>query len=124
MFNIQGFDHIVLRTCQIDKMQAFYCDVLGCQVEKINKDVGLIHLRAGDHLIDLLQVNQPPTDKNLAHFCLRIKPFNHAELQDYFHQHGLTIARYDRRYSGLGYGFSFYVCDPDGNEVEFIAASN
>jgi len=122
MLKIQGLDHIVLRTCHIDRMQTFYCDVLGCQVERVNKAVGLVHLRAGDHLIDLLHVANPSTGKNLEHFCLRIQSFNYPHLQKYFHEHGIETLRYDNRYSGLGHGFSFYVSDPDGNEIEFIAA--
>ena len=122
MLNIQGLDHIVLRTCHIDQMQTFYCDVLGCQVERVNKEVGLVHLRAGAHLIDLLHVDYPSIGKNLEHFCLRIQSFDYALLQKHFHDHGIETLRYGNRYSGLGHGFSFYVSDPDGNEIEFIAA--
>ena len=122
MLKIQGLDHIVLRTCHIDQMQAFYCDVLGCQVARINKEVGLVHLRAGDHLIDLFHVDKPSTGKNLEHFCLRIESFDYTLLQKHFHDHGIETLRYGNRYSGLGYSFSFYVSDPDGNEIEFIAA--
>ena len=123
MLKIQGLDHIVLRTNHIDQMQAFYCDVLGCQVERINKEIGLVHLRAGEHLIDLLNVDHPSTGKNLEHFCLRIQSFNYELLQKHFHSYGIETLRYGNRYSGLGHGFSFYVLDPDGNEIEFIAAS-
>ena len=123
MLKIKGLDHIVLRTNQIDQMQAFYCDVLGCKVERVNKAVGLVHLRAGEHLIDLLYVDQSPTGKNLEHFCLRVESFNYDILQKHFQNHGIETLRYGNRYSGLGHGFSFYVSDPDGNEIEFIAAS-
>ncbi len=123
MLKIQGLDHIVLRTCHMDEMQAFYCDVLGCQVERVNKAVGLVHLRAGAHLIDLLRVDHPPTGKNLEHFCLRLQSLDYTVLKNYFREHGIETLRYDNRYSGLGHGFSFYVTDPDGNEIEFISAS-
>ena len=124
MLKIQGIDHIVLRTNQIDRMQTFYCEVLGCQVAKINEAVGLVHLRAGDQLIDLLRVKHPSAGKNLEHFCLRIQSFNYPDLQKYFHRHGIEPLRYGNRYSGLGQGYSFYVSDPDGNEIEFIAAQD
>ena len=122
MFKIQGLDHIVLRTTHIDQMQIFYCDILGCNVEKINKTIGLVHLRAGEHLIDLLEVDHQSLEKNLEHFCLRINPFNYTELELYFQSHGIKIMRYGKRFSGLGNGFSCYVEDPDGNEIEFVAA--
>ena len=122
MFKIQGLDHIVLRTTHMDQMQIFYCDILGCNVEKINKTIGLVHLRAGEHLIDLLEVDHQSLEKNLEHFCLRINPFNYTELELYFQSHGIKTMRYGKRFSGLGNGFSFYVEDPDGNEIEFVAA--
>lgn len=122
MLKIKGLDHIVLRTNHVERMQAFYCDVLGCQVERVNKAVGLVHLRAGEHLIDLLHVDHQPTGKNLEHFCLRIESFDYDLLQKHFHNHGIETLRYGNRFSGLGHGFSFYVSDPDGNEIEFIDA--
>ena len=121
MFKIKGLDHIVLVTHSIDEMLKFYCDILGCSVEKHNSTTKLIHLRAGDQLIDLIQIEHPATTKNLDHFCLRIDPFDYPTIQNYFKSHGIETLRYGNRYSSLGYGFSFYVQDPDGNEVEFVA---
>ncbi|TCG02698.1 VOC family virulence protein, partial [Paraburkholderia steynii] len=37
-------------------MTRFYCDVLGCSVEKQQTDLGLTQLRAGRSLIDLLEI--------------------------------------------------------------------
>jgi len=93
-------------------------------VKKVNPTVGITHLRAGDQLIDFLQVAESAIGKNLDHFCLRIEPFDYAHLQKYFHDQGIATLRYDTRYSALGYGFSVYVRDPDGAEIEFIAAKN
>ena len=33
MFGITGIDHIVIRARDLERMAAFYCDVLGCSVE-------------------------------------------------------------------------------------------
>ena len=123
MFTIQGLDHIVLRTFHLDRMLVFYCEVLGCQIERVNNAIGLTHLRAGEQLIDLLKIDHLPKEKNLEHFCLRIHPFSYPKLQQYFHEQGITTLRYDTRYNALGHGYSFYVQDPDGNEIEFIAGS-
>ena len=38
-------------------MTKFYCDVLGCSVERARQDIGLIQLRAGQSLIDLVPVD-------------------------------------------------------------------
>ena len=38
-------------------MTRFYCDVLGCQIERARQDIGLIQMRAGQSLIDLVPVD-------------------------------------------------------------------
>ena len=53
---IQGIDHVVLRVRDVGRMQQFYCDVLGCTVEKVQAEIGLTQLRAGRSLIDLVDV--------------------------------------------------------------------
>jgi glyoxylase I family protein len=122
MFKIVGLDHIVLRTANSHRLVKFYVDILGCQVERINAAIGLTHLRIGNNLLDILTVSEPsPTHKNLEHFCLRITPFNYEELKHYFAQYNIELLRYGDRYSSLGMGPSFYISDPDGNEIEFIS---
>ena len=51
---IAAIDHIVLRTQDPARLERFYCEVLGCTVEKRQPDFGLTQLRAGDALIDLV----------------------------------------------------------------------
>jgi glyoxylase I family protein len=34
-FAIRDLDHLVLRVRDVAKVQAFYCEVLGCAVEKL-----------------------------------------------------------------------------------------
>ena len=36
-----GIDHIVLRTKDLEAMIAFYCDVIGCTVERRQEAIGL-----------------------------------------------------------------------------------
>ena len=58
MLNIKGIDHLVLRTGQVEQMCLFYCGVLGCTIERETPpDIGLIQLRAGNALIDLVSVD-------------------------------------------------------------------
>ena len=37
---IQGIDHVVLRVRDVAAMQRFYCEALGCSVEKIQAAIG------------------------------------------------------------------------------------
>lgn len=121
MFKVTGIDHLVLRSNNIEKMVNFYVNILGFSIEKINEDIGITHFRMGDHLLDLLKVTEKPSkEKNLEHFCLRILPFDYESLKHYFQQHNIELLRYGKRYSAQGMGDSFYIKDPDGNEIEFI----
>jgi catechol 2,3-dioxygenase-like lactoylglutathione lyase family enzyme len=56
MIRIREIDHIVLRVVDLRRMLAFYCGVLGCTVERRDDSVGLVQLRAGRSLIDLVPV--------------------------------------------------------------------
>ena len=53
---IRDIDHIVLRVVDLDTMLSFYCGVLGCSVERRQDELGLVQLRAGNSLIDLVPV--------------------------------------------------------------------
>ena len=60
MIRLLGIDHLVLRIRDADAMLHFYCDVLGCVLERRKDDIGLIQLRAGRSLIDLVPVDGAP----------------------------------------------------------------
>src|SRR6476619_4168056 len=56
-FDVQQIDHLVLRVRDIDAMRTFYCDVLGCREERRQDEIGLLQLRAGASLIDLVSID-------------------------------------------------------------------
>lgn len=133
MLKITGIDHIVLRTENMSSMRHFYCVVLGCHVEReTDKETGLAQLRAGQALIDLIDVHGrlgregggPPSDteNNMDHFCLQLAPVSENELKQHFRQHGIELGEFQERYGAEGYGPSVYIQDPDGNTVELRPA--
>ncbi|MBB71150.1 MAG: VOC family virulence protein [Legionellales bacterium] len=124
MLKILGLDHIVLSVHNIDAMLQFYCDILGCKVEKTQPDFGLTQLRIGDSLIDFLETKdtETVTTPNLVHFCLRVADYNFDELQAYFEKHDIDVYRHGKRYGAQGSGYSFYLKDPQGNEIELKEA--
>lgn len=126
MFTISCIDHIVLQTNQIEKMLHFYCDVLNCHIERVQEKFGLTQLRAGENIIDLIKIDSPlaKENRNLEHFCLRISPFNFEELSRYFKIKGIEIFRYGQRYGAQGYVWSFYLRDPENNEIELTESLN
>lgn len=127
-FNILGLDHLVLRVREIDTMLAFYCDALGCTVERRQEEIGLVQLRAGAALIDLVPVDGPlgraggaapgREARNLDHFCLRIAAFDETQIRRQLAAHGVEAGPVEVRYGAEGEGPSIYLDDPEGNVVE------
>tara|TARA_B100002003_G_C13808581_1_gene398704 strand:- start:206 stop:616 length:411 start_codon:yes stop_codon:yes gene_type:complete len=123
-----GLDHVVLRIADLDRSLAFYCDILGCEMERRRDDLGLYHLRAGRAQVDLVTLSgelgqkgggpRAPDGQNMDHFCLRIEPFDGPALQNYLQDHGLETDEIVQRFGAEGEGLSLYVHDPDGNVVE------
>jgi glyoxylase I family protein len=126
--HVLGIDHVVLRVSDVERSLAFYCDVLGCREERRSDALGLIQLRAGRNLIDLVDVDsplgraggEPPgnTGRNVDHVALRIEPFDPDALAAHLEAHGVEPGDVVQRYGAEGNGPSMYVRDPDGNVVE------
>jgi catechol 2,3-dioxygenase-like lactoylglutathione lyase family enzyme len=128
-FSVQGIDHIVLRVRELPRSLAFYCDLLGCTVEREQPELGLTQLRAGKSLIDLVTLDgplgagEPPgAGRNLEHFCLTIAPFEEMALIAWLTARGVPAGEPASRYGAEGEGRSLYIEDPDGNRVELKAA--
>lgn len=128
MIRLQGLDHLVLRVVNLDAMLGFYVGVLGCSVERRWDEIGLVQLRAGQSLIDLVPVDgklgrmggaAPGAEgRNLDHFCLRVEPFDEAAVRAHLVAHGVEAGETESRYGAEGEGPSIYVSDPEGNVVE------
>ena len=128
MIALRGLDHLVLRVADLDAMLRFYVDALGCTVERRRDDIGLLQLRAGCSLIDLVPVGGKlgraggaapgPEGRNLDHFCLRVEPFDEAAIRAQLACHGIAAGLVESRYGAEGEGPSIYLADPEGNVVE------
>lgn len=109
-------------------MVAFYVEVLGCTVERRQDAIGLVQLRAGRSLIDLVPVGGPlgrqggaapgRGGRNLDHLCLRVDPFDAVAIRAFLASRGRAAGEVERRYGAEGEGPSIYVEDPEGNVVE------
>ncbi|WP_457419052.1 VOC family protein [Roseateles sp. P5_E7] len=128
MIRLQGLDHLVLRVANLDAMLGFYVGVLGCAIERRQDEIGLVQLRAGQSLIDLVPMDgklgrmggaAPGKEgRNLDHFCLRVEPFDEAEIRAHLAVHGIAAGKTESRYGAEGEGPSIYLSDPEGNVVE------
>ena len=119
-FTLKGLDHVVLRVADPARAVRFYCDVLGCREERRIESIGMVQLRAGASLIDLLPggSGSDAASGNMDHLCLRIEPFDEAALRRHLETHGVEVGEVARRYGAEGHGPSMYIADPDGNTVE------
>jgi len=125
---IRSIDHVVLRIIDLDASLHFYCEVLGCRIERRVDELGLVQLRAGASLIDLVPVDSPlgrgggpaagHQARNVDHFALQLEHFDEAAIRSHLEPHGLTAGEVSERYGAEGHGPSMYLNDPDGNVVE------
>lgn len=125
---IREIDHVVLRVEDLDRMLWFYCDVLGCELERRKDDIGLVQLRAGRSLVDLVPVegelgraggDAPGQEgRNMDHVCFRLESFDEVSLAEHLSGHGIEPGRVVMRYGAEGNGPSMYISDPEGNTVE------
>lgn len=128
MIRIREIDHVVLRVVDADTMLHFYCDVLGCTIERRQDSIGLIQLRAGRSLVDLVPIDgelgsaggaAPGVEgRNLDHVCFRVEPFDAAGIRAELEAHGVAAGPAESRYGAEGEGPSIYCKDPEGNIVE------
>jgi catechol 2,3-dioxygenase-like lactoylglutathione lyase family enzyme len=127
-FRIRALDHVVLRVADLTRSLNFYVGGLGCKVEMRRDDIGLIQLRAGESIIDLVPLagklgraggaGPGKEGRNLDHFALEIAPFDEASIRAHMTRCGAEAGESGRRYGAKGYGPSIYLTDPDGNVVE------
>ena len=127
-FTLRQIDHVVIRARDPAALEAFYREVLGCTVERRQDGIGLVQLRAGASLIDLVDVNgklgrmggaAPGREgHNMDHLCLRIDPFDRDAITAHLQAHGVAVGDYGSRYGAEGEGPSQYLSDPEGNVVE------
>ncbi len=117
-FRIRNLDHVVLRVRDMEAALAFYTGVLGCREERRLEAIGLVQLRAGASLIDLVPGEPDPEGANMDHFALRVTPFDESGLRAHLAEHGIETEAALPRYGAEGTGPSIYIRDPDGNTVE------
>jgi glyoxylase I family protein len=127
-FRLEHLDHVVLRAYDMPVMLAFYCDVLGCTVERRQEQLGLVQLRAGTSLIDLVSIDGklgreggagPGTaGHNMDHLCLSVEGYDEEAIVAHLKAHGVRIGEIGRRYGARGEGPSIYLFDPQGNMIE------
>jgi catechol 2,3-dioxygenase-like lactoylglutathione lyase family enzyme len=128
-FAVQRIDHLVLRVQSLERSIAFFDHVLGCAVERRRDDLGLVHLRAGASMIDLVSIDGPlgrrggaapgVEGRNVDHLCLRIEPYDPSPIVQFLQAQGIVVIETaNANFGAEGVGPSLYFNDPDGNLIE------
>ncbi|MEV8519782.1 VOC family protein [Dyella marensis] len=127
-FRLRQLDHVVLRALDPAALEDFYCRVLGCTVERRQEAIGLVQLRAGASLIDLVGIDSrlgrlggaaPGTEgHNVDHICLAVEGYDEPAIRAHLEAHGVRIGEAGSRYGAEGEGPSLYLYDPQGNMIE------
>lgn len=126
-FKLERLDHVVLLVRDMAEAQHFYEQVLGCTVDRSLPELGMIQLRAGASLIDLVDIGsaegewaRPETQggRNMDHVCIATGPCTEQAMRGHLAHHGIAIVEEGIRYGANGDGMSFYISDPSGNQIE------
>ena len=121
---VKGLDHVVLRVADMDRAIGFYEQVLGLHVERRLSEIGLVQLRAGSAMIDLVPQKEGEAPdrnidrRNMDHYAVQIETLDVEALSAHLRRCGVDPGEVRRRYGAEGYGSSIYITDPDGNTVE------
>lgn len=121
MIEAREIDHLVLRARDVGALERFYCGVLGARVERRLERIGMVQLRVGRSLIDIVPVPDA-SGRNLDHFCLRLETFDAAAIGAQLAAQGVAAGTVETRYGAEGDGPSIYLHDPEGNQVELKGA--
>ncbi|WP_284735651.1 VOC family protein [Dongia deserti] len=126
-FVLEGIDHILLLVKGMKPAVRFYTSVLGCKIEGRLPQYGMLQLRAGSALIDLVDISDeraawavPPVagGRNFDHLCLALGAHDEAKLRRHLARHRVDIIEERAHGGSRGESLSFYVRDPSGNVIE------
>jgi len=118
---ITELDHVVLRCHDQARALDFYTGILGLKEERCLEQFGLIQLRAGASMVDLVPATDAPSDsgRNVDHFCLGVDAADMNELVRSLRARQVeVIGEPEMRYGARGNGISVYIRDTEGNVVE------
>ena len=118
---IAELDHVVFRCRDQARMLDFYSRILGLVEERRIEQIGLIQLRAGRSMIDLVPAKGTPDEKsrNVDHVCLGLEAADLPAVARFLKDNAVEVmGEPATRYGARGMGLSIYVRDPEGNIIE------
>ena len=117
-FRVERIDHVVLRVRDTENMVRFYEQALGFKVERRLERIGLVQLRAGASLLDLVPGTPAKAAANMDHLAFKVEPFDRDAIVSRLAALGVAVGETQERYGAEGTGPSVYFDDPEGNQIE------
>jgi glyoxylase I family protein len=126
-FDLKAIDHVVLIVDRLDEAVKWYAEVVGATEERDLRQFGMVQLRCGASMIDLVDAAsaegewaRPEVDggRNMDHVCLEIGPVTKKDMEAHLKKHGLEVLEEGMRSGAKGQGYSWYIRDPWGHQIE------
>jgi glyoxylase I family protein len=126
-FELRAIDHVVLIVDDLERAVAWYAEVVGATEEHSLRQFGMVQLRAGASMIDLVDAAsekgewaRPKVDggRNMDHLCLEIGPVTKKAMAAHLKKHKLRIEEEGLRGGAKGQGYSWYIRDPWDHQIE------
>lgn len=126
MVRVQGLDHIVLRSPDVEKSVQFYSGVLGLASVRMDEwregkvRFPSVRLNEGT-IIDLFPMEPDEAfsaTQQLAHFCIVLEPGELAGAKEAIKAAGIEIEIEATRWGARGNAESFYFQGPEGVQIE------
>lgn len=117
--NVRELDHLVINVGDVERSLAWYTEMLGLGPERVDEwragEVPFPSVRINEHtILDLFALDR--TGQNIDHICLVV---DRADVDAVAADPRFEIvAGPVERWGARGAGWSVYVTDPDGNQVE------
>ena len=117
--NVSELDHLVINVGDVERSLAWYTEMLGLSAERVHEwragEVPFPSVRINDNtIIDLFALER--TGQNIDHICLVV---DRADVDAVSADPRFTIVEGPvERWGARGIGWSVYVTDPDGNQIE------
>ncbi len=121
--HVERIDHVVLRVRDLEAMVRFYEQALGFKEERRLEKLGLVQMRAGASLLDLVASDAEVDAPNMDHLCFKVSPFDRDAIVTMLEPFGISVGETVERYGAEGNGPSVYFRDPEGNQLELKGAA-
>jgi glyoxylase I family protein len=128
MIKTRGIAHFTIPVRDTARAEAFYRDVLGCEVIQRVPRPAMVFLKTGEDFVVLTEskgpIGSPPEDCHHVHHAFVVDEAGYDDQLAYLRSKGVEILFEEDRHEGIFQGRQTYFRDPDGNVLEIVGLRN